>query len=67
MDKIEVIDFSSQFSKNGTNTTGQDGRQMLEADRHLHELGSKNAMVNPGMGDDFNKRDFGYNTIELTA
>ena len=67
VDKIEVMDFSSQFSKNGTNTTGQDGRQMLEADRHLHELGSKNAMVNPGMGDDFNKRDFGYNTIELTA
>ncbi len=67
VDKIEVMDFSSQFSKNSTNTTGQDERHMLETDRHLHDLSSKSAVVNPGTIDDFNKRDFGYNTIELTA
>jgi len=67
VDKIEVQDFSSQFSKDGTNNPGRDGRQMLETDRHNHELGSQGAMVNSSTIDDFDKRDFGYNTIELTA
>lgn len=68
MDRVDVQDFSSHLdSKSGANTNEQNEKHTVQENGRQRELENNNNVELENLDNTNQKRDFGYNTIELTA